>query len=159
MRPYGTDHVEGQMLGIREWLPLDGAAGGFQGAMTVYEIHGVDGTIDRVSNADVLANLLTVDQARSVYGVVMLAGATVDVAATLTRREEIVADRLALATPPVRSLDLSDLPPPAQSEELPLYPGVVHRGRVAHAAASGAPLAMAPDVSPLRGTELGGSAP
>ena len=50
-RPHGTDRLVGQMLAMRAYLPLEGAAGGMPGATTDLEIHharrpaeaGVDG--------------------------------------------------------------------------------------------------------------------
>jgi N-methylhydantoinase B len=55
-RPHGTDHLVGQMLGLREWLPTEGLAGGFPGATGVFLRHHADGTAERISNkaADVV---------------------------------------------------------------------------------------------------------
>ena len=180
MEPYETEQLEGQMLGIREWLPLDGAAGGFPGATTVFQIHRDDGTVARVSNkasdvilrqgetfefqcpsgggvgdpvgrdpqavaGDVHAELLTSDEAAAVYGVVFLPDGKADFEATVVRRAEILADRLARAKPAARPLDDRELVASEQTEEFPLYPGIVHRGRVAYSAASGTALALAPD--------------
>jgi N-methylhydantoinase B len=49
LQPYGGGDLTGQMLGTREWMPLDGAAGGFPGSTTVYEVTRRDGTVERVS--------------------------------------------------------------------------------------------------------------
>jgi N-methylhydantoinase B len=98
------------------------------------------------------------DDARLVYGVVIegdhdgdhhgdRAGEpVVDHEATAATRAAIRRDRLARARPPARPLD----PARATTEridgpDLPLFPGVVRRGPVAFAAASGTPLAVAPD--------------
>jgi N-methylhydantoinase B len=86
------------------------------------------------------------DDARLVYGVVLDGALGVDVEATDTTRDAIRRDRLARADAPARPLD------PARTNAgrteaaaLPLFPGVVRRGEVAFAAASGTPLAIAPD--------------
>jgi len=47
-RPHGTDRLVGAMLGMRRWLPLEGAAGGLPGACTRFLIHRADGTTDEV---------------------------------------------------------------------------------------------------------------
>ncbi|HEY6532000.1 MAG TPA: hydantoinase B/oxoprolinase family protein, partial [Acidimicrobiales bacterium] len=49
LQPSGGGSLSGQMLGTREWMPLDGVAGGFPGSTTVYEITRADGTVERVS--------------------------------------------------------------------------------------------------------------
>ena len=49
IQPYGGRALSGQMLGTREWLPLEGAAGGAPGSTTVYEIERKDGTRQRIS--------------------------------------------------------------------------------------------------------------
>jgi N-methylhydantoinase B len=56
MGPYGTDRLVGQMLGIREWLPLPGLAGGSPGSTTEFLVHRADGSVERVSSiaADVV---------------------------------------------------------------------------------------------------------
>src|SRR5262249_35005392 len=38
LQPYGGGQLSGQMLGTREWTALEGAAGGYPGATTVYEV-------------------------------------------------------------------------------------------------------------------------
>jgi N-methylhydantoinase B len=65
----------------------------------------------------------------------------VDVEATGTRRRDLLAERLAAATPPLVAVRLDEAPP---GPVLPLYPGVEQRGAVAVAARSGAPLSVAP---------------
>lgn len=37
--PHGTPQLTGAMLGMRRWLPLEGAAGGFPGATTEFVVH------------------------------------------------------------------------------------------------------------------------
>ena len=49
MEPYGTEQFVGQMLGIRQWTPLPGTAGGFPGSTAEFLIHRADGTDERVS--------------------------------------------------------------------------------------------------------------
>jgi N-methylhydantoinase B len=85
---------------------------------------------------------LSVQQATDVYGVVVDAGRA-DPAATGRRRAGLLAARLAAAAPPRRTAPEPD--GGATGPDLPLYPGVVQRGRRAYAAASGACLAQAPD--------------
>ena len=90
---------------------------------------------------DVAAGRITVEEASRVYGVVV-SGAEVDGTATSRRRASMLKARLRRAMPaatPVRD-DVA-----VSGDALPLYPGVVQRGRVAFAAESGAPLAVAPD--------------
>jgi N-methylhydantoinase B len=173
--PYGDGELSGEMLGIREALPLEGAAGGYPGSTTVYEITRADGTMERVSTkasgitlhagdtfhfrtgsgggvgdpldrepdavaADVAAGSITIDDAASVYGVVLGDGL-----ATAARRDELRADRLARALAPRRELTDADLARSHTGAAAPLYPGVVQRGSVAYAEGSGAPLAVSPD--------------
>jgi N-methylhydantoinase B len=85
---------------------------------------------------------LTVQQADDVYGVVVDEGQA-DPAATERRRLELLAARLAAATPARRPAPEPD--GEATGPDLPLYPGIVQRGRHAYAAVSGACLAQAPD--------------
>ena len=47
--PHGTDRLTGAMLGMRRWLPLEGAAGGLPGACTRFLIRRADGTVDEVA--------------------------------------------------------------------------------------------------------------
>jgi N-methylhydantoinase B len=49
MEPYGTERFVGQMLGIRQWTPLPGMAGGSPGSTAEFLIRRTDGTYDRVS--------------------------------------------------------------------------------------------------------------
>jgi N-methylhydantoinase B len=42
-RPHGVEQIEGVMLGMREWLPLPGFAGGLPGANTEFAIRRNDG--------------------------------------------------------------------------------------------------------------------
>jgi N-methylhydantoinase B len=48
-KPYGVGHLTGVMLGMREWLPLPGFAGGMPGANTEFAIRRADGRRDIVS--------------------------------------------------------------------------------------------------------------
>jgi N-methylhydantoinase B len=48
-RPYGVAQLTGVMLGMREWLPLPGFAGGMPGANTEFAIRRSDGSRDIVS--------------------------------------------------------------------------------------------------------------
>lgn len=90
---------------------------------------------------DVGHGRITVDEARSIYGVVF-AGGEIDPEATAVTRAEIMADRLARARPavrPVRGVVAPDRP------GVPLYVGVEQRDGFAVATRSGAVLARAPD--------------
>jgi N-methylhydantoinase B len=48
-KPYGVASLAGVMLGMREWLPLPGFAGGMPGANTDFAIRRADGRRDSVS--------------------------------------------------------------------------------------------------------------
>jgi len=48
-RPYGVRELAGVMLGMREWLPLPGFAGGLPGANTEFAIRRADGRREPVS--------------------------------------------------------------------------------------------------------------
>jgi len=48
-QPHGVEQIEGVMLGMREWLPLPGFAGGMPGANTEFAIHRSDGRREVVS--------------------------------------------------------------------------------------------------------------
>jgi N-methylhydantoinase B len=47
-KPYGVEQLTGVMLGMREWLPLPGFAGGMPGANTEFAIRRADGRRDIV---------------------------------------------------------------------------------------------------------------
>src|SRR5882672_10863160 len=48
-KPYGVSQLTGVMLGMREWLPLPGIAGGLPGANTEFAIRRADGRREVVS--------------------------------------------------------------------------------------------------------------
>ena len=50
-RPHGTDRLVGQMLAMRAYLPLEGAAGGMPGATTGLAVRRRDGSREQVSTA------------------------------------------------------------------------------------------------------------
>jgi N-methylhydantoinase B len=174
-RPHGTDRLVGQMLAMRAYLPLEGAAGGLPGARTELRIRHRDGQRERISTAaagvvveageafeircasgggigdptermpqlvadDVAHGRLTTAEATEIYGVVLDEDGSVLPDATQENRQALRMDRLRQATPPVRPF----AGPAGSGPALPLYPGVVHRGGIAFANASGAPLAAAP---------------
>jgi N-methylhydantoinase B len=177
--PHGTSRLVGQMLGLRDWLPIEGAGGGLPGTPGVFLVHRADGTVDHVSNmaagvvveagesfefrcassggfgdpldrdpsavaADVAAGRLTAEEAAEAYGVVLDATGAPGAAGTEARRGEARAARLATAAPAARPLAQAGIAGLDAGEEVPLSPGIVQRGSVAFAAASGAPLAVAP---------------
>jgi len=169
------------MLGMREWLPLAGFAGGMPGANTDFAIRRADGRRDIVSGhasgvivdadeafefrlgsgggfgdpvdrdaaevaRDVRQGRITVQEAASVYGVVIDAAGKVDSSATPVRRTELLRDRLRRARLADKPLQQDEHA--AASERgsgLPLYPGVEQRGPTAYSIASGAVLAVSPD--------------
>jgi N-methylhydantoinase B len=96
--------------------------------------------------ADVAKDRFSEEEAASVYGVVLDGGGRVDAVATDERRDALRAARLVAAQPALRPMSGGE-PDPASGagDALPLYPGVVQRGAIAYAEASGAPLAVAPD--------------
>jgi N-methylhydantoinase B len=92
--------------------------------------------------ADVDEGRFTREDAARVYGVAVTHDGWVDVATTERHRTELREARLAAASPPSREVAVAG---PPSGEAKPLFPGVVQRGAVAYAEASGAPLAVAPD--------------
>ena len=180
-KPYGVAGLAGVMLGMREWLPLAGFAGGMPGANTDFAIRRADGRRDIVSghasgvivNADeafefrlgsgggfgdpvdrdaaevardVRQGRITVQEAASVYGVVIDAAGVVDPAATPMCRAELLRDRLRRAKPADKPRQ-QDQPVMAsqRGQGLPLYPGVEQHGSIAYSTLSGATLAVSPD--------------
>jgi N-methylhydantoinase B len=47
--PHGTEQLTGAMLGMRRWLPLEGAAGGLPGACTRFSIRRADGSNEEIA--------------------------------------------------------------------------------------------------------------
>jgi N-methylhydantoinase B len=95
--------------------------------------------------ADVEDGRYSVEDADRVYGVSLTEEGKCDDLATKRRRAELRSQRLSAAVQarrPITEADVADLP---AGEPAPIYPGVVQRGCVAYAEASGAPLAVAPD--------------
>jgi N-methylhydantoinase B len=110
---------------------------------------GYGDPLDRDPDAvatDVADGRFSHDDARAVYGVVVVAGVA-DGAATDATRDELRAARLAVAQPPSKPCHPVATAAAADDDGpwLPLYPGVVQRGAVAFAEHSKAPLAVAPD--------------
>jgi N-methylhydantoinase B len=105
--------------------------------------HGdpLERNLDEVAR-EVRQGRLSPQQAGDVYGV-MVDDGRADLAATDRRRAEMLAARLAAATPARRPATEPD--GGSSGPDLALYPGVVQRGTGAYAAASGALLAHAPD--------------
>jgi N-methylhydantoinase B len=180
MEPHGTERFVGQMLGIRQWTPLPGMAGGYPGCTAEFLIRRTDGTRDRVSAMaadviveageafelhcptsgglgdpldreparvadDVAEEWVAAADAATVYGVVFDGDGAVDGAATAATRAAMRADRLTRAAAPVRPVTDDDVAGQDDGEAVPFTPGVVQRGAVVFAEASGAPLAIAPE--------------
>lgn len=124
----------GIRVGRDDWFEMRLASGGGFG-------DPLDRDPDAVA-ADVAAGRFTAEEAAAVYGVVLAAGRP-DLGATARERARQRAARLAAAEPAARPVR-AQAPDPAVPAVL-LYPGVVQRGAVAYAEASGAPLALAPD--------------
>jgi N-methylhydantoinase B len=174
-RPHGVAKISGSMFGMRRWLPLQGMAGGAPGPCNEFLVHRLDGSVEQVEIctsgieiaagerfemrlpggggygdplerdpdaviADVAEGRFSQAEAERIYGVV--AG---DARATQNRRAELRTARLSGATPPRRPIATADAERLASGDPIPLYPGVVQRGRVAFAQESGAPLAISPD--------------
>ena len=172
-RPHGVDTLHGVTFGMRRWLPLQGIAGGSPGACNEFVIHRENGAQEMIDvsasgavvgardwfemriatgggfgdpldrdpalvERDIGHGRIGEDEARDVYGVV--AG---DAEATKSLRHALRQDRLARARPPAKPLTREDAA--TTGAPVPLYPGIVQHGHVAVAAASGAPLAIAPD--------------
>jgi len=96
-------------------------------------------------SADLADGRITSQQVGAVYGVVFDAAGNIDLDATGQRRSALRRARLGAATPAERPLRPAVAEAIASVDEQPLYPGIVQRGAVAFAKASGAPLAVAPD--------------
>ena len=95
--------------------------------------------------ADVEEGRYSADDAFRIYGVALTPEGACDASSTEQHRAELRLERLSLATKarrPITEHEIAGLPVDAAA---PLYPGVVQRGCVAYADASGAPLAIAPD--------------
>jgi len=172
-RPHGVDEVMGTVFGMRRWLPLEGLSGGRPGACNELVIHragGVNETLNLSSTGAVMregdwfelrmasgggfGDPLDRDQAlvegdlacgrfdetvaQKDYGVV--AG---DIGATDALRAQLRRERLNRADPALKPLSRGAVTIAGDAQ--PLYPGIVQRGGVAIAEASGAPLAVAPD--------------
>jgi N-methylhydantoinase B len=172
-RPHGVGEISGTIFGMRRWLPLQGLAGGRPGSCNELIVHHADGScrtlelagsgaivrdgdwyemrmasgggygdpLDRDAAAverDVTHGRFDLELARRTYGVV--AG---DPAATAALREKMRRDRLTRALPALKPLTSRDVE--ISGDAQPIYPGVIQRGAIAVAEASGAPLARAPD--------------
>ncbi len=93
---------------------------------------------------DVRRRSLGAEDAARTYGVILDVLGAVEATRTRQARDELRRARLARAVAPVSAVSAADAAAVQDDEVWPLYPGVVQRGRVAFAEASGAPLALAP---------------
>jgi N-methylhydantoinase B len=108
---------------------------------------GYGDPLDRDAQAvldDLRESRVAPDTAREVYGVILGADDEVDVPATAALRDAMRAERLRRARPAVRPAGVNAVPPAGDAAEALLHPGVVQRGALAVAQASGAVLATAP---------------
>jgi N-methylhydantoinase B len=172
-RPHGVGEVMGTIFGMRRWLPLQGLSGGRPGACNELVVHRAEGgneildmsstgtvmrqgdwfelrmasgggygdPLDRdpaLVEHDLACGRFDAGVARKDYGVV--AGNS---DATEALRAKLRGERLARADPALKPLSRDAVA--ITGDPQPLYPGIVQRGGVAIAEASGAPLAIAPD--------------
>lgn len=91
---------------------------------------------------DILCDRMTAAEAEAAYGVVVR-GRVVDAEMTRQRQAAILGERLAQASPARKPIPASVTA--GDGPALPLYPGVVQKGRFAVSERSGAVLAQAPD--------------
>jgi N-methylhydantoinase B len=141
---FGVKRQDGQVEHLpchRDGIRLD------HGDMVICEISNGGGWGDPLTReaekvlADVKRGLLTVDEARSIYGVTQ--GGADEIARL---RSDMRRQRLAQASPAIRPLAWTDdLRRLAEGAESPLAPGILQRGRLAVAERSGAPLAQSPN--------------
>jgi N-methylhydantoinase B len=126
-------HAVGLGVAPGEQFQLMSSAGGGFG-------DPLDRRLEMVAS-DIADGRLERDAAREIYGVEFAVDGTPDAEASERRRDAVRRDRLATSSPPVAPAGGI---PAGNSETLPLYPGVVQRGRYAVAERSGAVLAKAP---------------
>jgi N-methylhydantoinase B len=93
---------------------------------------------------DVRLDRLTTGEAADAYGVVVGHDGEVDAGGTATMRGQVLQQRLRSANPAPTPIAPASVPP-SSGNGAALYHGIVQEGAVAYAAASGAPLAVAPD--------------
>ena len=184
--PYGTDHLDGQLMGTRRYFVCEGVAGGAAGSPAGFFVRHEDGSVepvpmvlgglelrageqfevrcasgggfgdplDRDPHAvatDVAEAAISVSDAAEVYGVVLIDGRP-DLRKTDQRRAKCRQDRLEHAQaprrvprPPRSKERGGNGPVPDGSDEAPMHPGIIRRGRFAMAEESGAVLAESPD--------------
>ena len=172
----GTSELTLTIMGQRERVPIAGVAGGLPGALTrihhqdhagnlvpipchqegvvapegrsiIFDCPSGGGWGDPLERdpgqveADFEEGRLTPEEARTVYGVILG-----DAEATSLTRRQMLAQRLAIAEPPRRSLSWTpELIALSRGSVLPLDIGVDQQGGIAVSARSGAPLSLAPD--------------
>ena len=129
-------HAAGVTLGPGETFEFCAGSGG-----------GWGDPLDRdpaLVRVDVRIGRLTHTEADETYGVVFDDTGTVDGARTELRRAEIRRTRLERALPAAVAVGDDEVSVSTGDDDLPLYHGVVQRGRVAVAIDTGAVLAVAP---------------
>lgn len=93
---------------------------------------------------DVRLGLLTTEEARQAYGVMLETADRVDEAATSAQRDGLRQSRLSSAEPPLHPVDHDPIGPEARAAGQRLFHGIVQVGDLAVAESSGAVLARAP---------------
>jgi N-methylhydantoinase B len=129
-------HESGVLVTEDDWFQLRLPNGG-----------GFGDPLDRAPESvadDLSANRYTPEEARTTYGVVLDGNGMVDLVATERARSELRAARLQKANPPRVPFSQESAPDASDDATWPLQPGVVQRGSIAFAEASGTPLAVAP---------------
>jgi N-methylhydantoinase B len=129
-------NASGLVVTDQDWFQMRLANGG-----------GFGDPLDRDPTAvatDVDEGRYSAADAAQIYGVVLDGGGVPDPAATEGRRAELHRSRLERAHPAATPLASGSVPSANGDPGEPIYPGVVQRGAVAYAEASGAPLAVSP---------------
>ena len=101
----------------------------------------LDREVDRII-ADMEERRLEREEAEAVYGIVFAGDGTIDTAASEKKRADLRRVRLKQAAPAAVTRPAPNSLP--EGESLPLYPGIIQRGRYAVSEKSGAVLAEAP---------------
>jgi N-methylhydantoinase B len=130
-------NASGIEIGPGDWFQMRLPTGG-----------GFGDPLDREPDAvvaDVEDGRYSMEDADRTYGVILTEEGKSNDPATRRKRAELRSQRLSSARRAHRPITEVDVAGLAAGDPVPIYPGVVQRGSVAYAEASGAPLAVAPD--------------